>query len=152
MNHDPFDRLAEGYDEWYLRSPELFRAELGALLSLGLEGRGLDVGTGTGIFAGEAGTGICLDPSLPMLRKAVGRCDPVRGVAEGLPFAPSVFDYVMMTATLSFLPRPERAVREAHRVLRSGGFLALCIIPRDSEWGRLYMEKAKRGHPVYGDA
>jgi hypothetical protein len=37
-------------------------------------------------------------------------------------------------------------------VLQASGYLALCIVPRESSWGKEYMKKAKAGHVFYSHA
>ncbi|MBI3645932.1 MAG: class I SAM-dependent methyltransferase [Acidobacteriales bacterium] len=59
----------------------------------------------------------------------------VMGSAEGLPFGAGLFDVVICTQMLEFVPSPQKAMDEVHRVLRSGGYLLLsvpAIWPRDS--------------------
>ena len=35
---------------------------------------------------------------------------------------------------------------------KRGGDVVACIVPRDSSWGRKYVEEAKRGHVFYSRA
>jgi SAM-dependent methyltransferase len=58
------------------------------------------------------------------------------GNAEDLPFASNQFDLVFCTQMLEYVPRPQRAVNEIHRVLRPSGLLFLSapsVFPRDSD-------------------
>ncbi len=120
---------------------------------MNLVGEGLEIGVGTGIFSFNLGIETGIDPSMPMLALAKGRgIDAVRGVVENLPFADRSFDFVLLTTTLCFLDNPSEALTEAGRVLRDGGSIVICIIPRDSPWGRTYMEKGSVGHPIYRHA
>jgi SAM-dependent methyltransferase len=149
-----FDRMAEAYDRWY-ETPEgraLFDAELQCLRSLRGQGRGrwLEVGVGTGRFARSLGIAEGIDPAPRMLEIAASRGIQVHeGSAEGLPFAAGSFDGVLMALTLCFVENAARALRECRRVLRPDGRLLLGTLPADGPWGREYLEKGSRGHPVY---
>ncbi len=52
--------------------------------------------------------------------------------AEKLPFSDGNFDVVLLYEAIYYLPRPELFVREARRVLRSGGRLIVCSA--NKEW------------------
>ena len=88
-----------------------------------------------------------------MLKLAYKRgIEVVRAVGEQLPFREGSFDFVLMTLTLCFLDKPEKAIAEARRVLHRHGEFAVCIIPRNSRWGEEYQRRAKEGHPIYSHA
>lgn len=153
MKDTLFDKSAEDYDSWYGSHPEIFASEVKAVKALGLEGLGLDVGAGTGIISSEIGAQVALDPSLPMLRLSRHRgLDAVRGVAESLPFADTAFDFVLMATTICFLGNPVESLLETRRVLKDHGSIAICIIPKNSSWGRFYSAKGKEGHRIYSKA
>src|SRR6185295_4166767 len=89
--------------------------------------RVLDVACGPGYVAGAAAargavaTGI--DFSSEMVEEARGRYAGVafqEGDAEELSLPDSTFDAVVVNFGMLHLGRPEQALREAHRVLRSG--------------------------------
>jgi ubiquinone/menaquinone biosynthesis C-methylase UbiE len=99
--------------------------------------RVLDVGCGTGavsrVLAGwpRIGEVVGLDPSPSFLAKArelaVGRAHLTfaEGDARELPFEDAAFDVALFHTTLCHVPMPERAIAEACRVLRPGGWLAV---------------------------
>jgi len=148
-----FDKYAWRYDSWYVRNREVFECELRAVKALGLSGVGLDVGVGTGIFSVEIGVKVGVDPAVGMLRIAKDRgVNVVRAVGENLPFRSEIFSYVIMIVTLCFLDEPKASLNEIWRVLKKHGFLAACIVPKDSSWGEFYIEKAKQGHIFYRHA
>lgn len=85
----------------------------------------LDAGAGSGsstaVFA-EAGAVVALDVSRGML-SANPAARRVVGDLEALPFGDDRFDVVAFTASLFLVPDPERAAREARRVLRPDGIV-----------------------------
>ena len=160
MSYELFERFSKYYDSWYSRHLEILESEIRAIKALGLNGLGLDVGVGTGIFASRVKVQIGIDASKRMLRISAKRGVQVVGtlaegvqvvgtLAEFLPFPDETFDYVLMTVTLCFLDNPETVLKEIYRILRPNGVLVVCIIVRDSPWGRLYVKKAKQGHRFY---
>ena len=145
-----FDVFYRDYDEWYRRNWEVFESEVKALESLGLHGRGLDVGVGTGVFASRLGIEFGVDLALNPLKLSMERGVEVLA-ADGahLPFRERCFDYVVITISVCFFEKPVDVFGEVARVLKTGGSLAVCIVPRDSPWGRYYEELGKRGHRFY---
>lgn len=98
--------------------------------------RVLDVGYGTGallarlagLFPQAALAGVDLAPGMAL----AARRRPLRallgvGDAEALPFRAGAFDLVVSTSTFQWLPRLERALCEARRVLAPGGTLAVAF-------------------------
>ncbi|MDD5285288.1 MAG: methyltransferase domain-containing protein [Desulfuromonadaceae bacterium] len=97
----------------------------------------LDVGCGTGavsrVLARCNGVGrvVGIDPSpvfLSTARKlAADFADLtfIEGDCRSLPYPDSSYDIIIFHTTLSHVPRPEEALKEAFRVLRPGGTLAV---------------------------
>jgi ubiquinone/menaquinone biosynthesis C-methylase UbiE len=89
----------------------------------------LDIGCGTGqsrrLYASHCASYLGLDLSLEALR-AARRTIPdvawVRADARILPFASASFDVVAFSSVLHHIPDYTLALREAHRVLRPGGW------------------------------
>ena len=94
--------------------------------------RTLDVGAGTGFTTEgivERVDPACvtmLDQSPHQLARArakpaLERCEKLLGDAEALPFADGRFDRYVSAGSIEYWPDPQRALAEAHRVLRPGG-------------------------------
>lgn len=122
----------------------------GAILdSLGpaASGRVLDLAAGPGLVAAAlapvATEVVALDLTPETLRVArtrseragLGNVRLVCGNGTGLPFASGRFDAAVIRLALHHLEAPERAVAEAHRVVREGGVLAVLdlLAPEDPE-------------------
>ncbi len=136
---DYFARHAEEWDELRaLHSPDAMverelAAELGDL-PLGIM---LDIGTGTGrmaeLFADRAEHVVALDKNLEMLRVAraklqhlpSSRTELVQGDFTDLPFAAARFDTVLFHQVLHYAPNPRLPLKEAARVTRAGGRIAI---------------------------
>ncbi|MEO1968914.1 MAG: metalloregulator ArsR/SmtB family transcription factor [Sphingomonadaceae bacterium] len=100
-------------------------------------GRVLDIGTGTGrmaeLFAAHADHIVALDKSLAMLRVAraklqhlpTDRVELVQGDFEQLPLPANSIDTVLFHQVLHFAQDPASALREAARVTRDGGRIAI---------------------------
>lgn len=136
---DYFAANAQDWDE--LRrlhsSDELVESALDKALDDVALGRLLDIGTGTGrmaeLFADRADHIVALDRSLAMLRVAraklqhlpADRVELVQGDFTDLPFAAGIFDTVLFHQVLHFALSPATALREAARVTRQGGRVAI---------------------------
>jgi SAM-dependent methyltransferase len=94
----------------------------------------LDVACGPGFIAGAAADLGCdvvgLDFSAAMVAKARERLPALafrEGDAECLPFDAGRFDAIVMNFGLLHLARPDEALAEAHRVVRTGGRYAFTV-------------------------
>jgi MPBQ/MSBQ methyltransferase len=134
-----FDAMAASYDDlepWYEHLYAVLHGLVQAELrpAAGAPGlRALDAGCGTGfqtailLELGYETLGVDLAGAL--LRGARTRCPGARlvqGDVEMLPWQDEAVDVVVSCgSTLSFAPRPDRAIREIARVLRPGGRVLL---------------------------
>jgi len=148
-----FNELFRRYDEWYLRMRNLWVSECLCLKLLSTHGYVLDVGVGTGVFSNCLGSDYLVGIDLAHNPLRIARLRGVEALAsdaEYLPFREGSFDYVVMVATICFLKNPLKVLREVRRVVRGGGYLVMCFIPKDSDWGRYYTLLKLRGEsPFY---
>lgn len=147
----PFERYTSRYEKWFDDNASVYSSELKALRDIMPSfSRGVELGVGSGRFAAPLDIYLGLDPSKAMLDLSRKRgIEVVRGAAEKLPFADSVFDLVLMTTTICFLDDIASAFREVKRVLINGGSFVIGFIDRNSPVGRSY-EKKGSGNVFYG--
>ncbi len=140
-----YDRIAAGYAKWW--APVLAPQATALLYRLdGAVAGGaqhlIDIGTGTATLAIAAIKRwpsvevVGIDASRGMATAAVSEADRLLApadrirfdvkvaFADKLPFADGSFDAAMSSFVFQLVPNRARAIREAHRVLRSGGRLA----------------------------
>jgi SAM-dependent methyltransferase len=137
---DAFELYAQEYDDWFDRYEAVYRAELAAVKSLlPLTGRRVEIGVGTGRFAGPLGIRLGVEPALAMAARARARgIQVIRGVAQALPLAGASVDVVLMVTVLCFLPDPLQALVEATRILKPQGQLVIGLIDPASPLGQSY--------------
>jgi SAM-dependent methyltransferase len=153
MSNNPYQSYPGEYDHWYDQHRPAYLSELEALrAALPSAGVGLEIGVGTGRFAGPLSIEWGIDPAREMLVRARERGVKVtRGRGETVPFNSRSFDYVVMVTVLCFLSSPDRVVGEAHRVLKDEGRLILGFVDRESYLGRIYQEKKEKSR-FYSEA
>lgn len=137
----PFEAHAERYEAWFKKHGAAYLSELLALRPfVPWEGRGIEIGVGSGRFAAPLGIQVGVDPSPAMLAHAAARgIDVVEGIAENLPFTAACFDHALVVTTICFVDSPTAMLAEAHRVLKPGGRLVIGFIDRESALGRDYL-------------
>ena len=120
--------------------PAIFAPWVSSLLDvaeLASKERLLDVACGTGVVTrqalsrvGVSSRVVGLDINGQMLAMAQTQAPGVRwvrGNGLAMPFTPAAFDVVVCQQGLQFFPEPGAALSEMHRVLVSGGRLALAV-------------------------
>lgn len=132
---DFFDQIAPVYDSWANGQHGRVAARLVELVKPKKGQHALDVGTGTGLVAHlvaakvSPGAVIGIDLSDRMLsiaREKQGKHTQFLGMAaERLVFRPDTFDLVTMGEALAYMGDPGDALSEAHRVLKTGGRVAV---------------------------
>jgi SAM-dependent methyltransferase len=146
----PFDQYPFQYEDWYERHKTEYELELQAIRrQLPETGYGIEIGVGTGRFAGPLGIKIGLEPAPKMSALARERgIEIVGGVAEALPFKNRQFDFALMVTVICFLDDVEGALKEAYRALKGNGSLIIGFIDKQSPLGREY-EKHKDESTFY---
>jgi SAM-dependent methyltransferase len=138
MNVEATGSPAEVYDKLFV--PALFQqwAEVVAdAAGIALGQRVLDIACGTGVLAcaaaervGSSGAVVGLDPNEDMLavaRRKSARIEWRNGRAELAPFPDESFDAVVSQFGLMFFEDQRAALREAMRVTRPGGRMAIAV-------------------------
>jgi ubiquinone/menaquinone biosynthesis C-methylase UbiE len=145
MNHRPvreeYDRLATSYDGRWRRYVDATTQRTLRHVPLRPGARLLDLGCGTGallraVVSREPEVVVVgVDVSAGMLavahRRLAGAATLVRGDVTDLPFTDSAFDIVVSASSLHYWRRPDRALAEAARVLKSDGRLIVTDWCRD---------------------
>lgn len=138
------DRIFPPIMEWATR---VFRRQIAEMIGQA-QGRVLEIGAGTGANLGFYGTQVeevvGIEPVEAMLEKARRMTANARhgvpvtlqtGDARALPFGDAEFDTVVACLVFCTIPQPEKAAREAFRVLKPGGklvFFEHVVSPHES--------------------
>lgn len=140
-----FEKYADRYDTWFEENRWAYEAELRAVKAMiPSRGRGMEIGLGTGRFAGPLGLKEGVEPSKRMRQIAQRRgIRALDGVAEALPFGDSEFDFALMVTTVGFVDDIGKALLEANRVLFRGGVLIIGFVDRNSPLGQTYIDRRK---------
>ncbi len=139
----PFDKYVDQYEQWFVQHRRVYEAELRAVRGMiPTGGLGLEVGVGTGRFAGPLGIKSGVEPSKSMADIARKRgIQVLNAVAEELPFGDSRFDFILMVTTVCFVDNIGKSLEEAHRVLSDGRAIIIGFVDRNSKMGRIYLER-----------
>lgn len=153
QDSDPFDDHSGRYDNWFEKHEKIYESELEAVKeAVPSNGKGLEVGVGSGRFSQPLSIDFGLDPSQRMLHMAKKRgTKVVKGVGEKMPFRDSSFDYVLIVTTICFFDDPLKALKESARVLKADGSVIVGFIDKDSQVGKIYQKK-KEENIFYKDA
>ncbi|MCD6558751.1 MAG: class I SAM-dependent methyltransferase [Palaeococcus sp.] len=140
-----FDRIADRYDSWYRTKTGSYvdRTEKRLIFSMmrTKRGKALDLGCGTGNYTVELYkrgfdvVGVDLsEKMLEVARKKLPDVNFVGASAYDLPFGDESFDLVLSVTMFEFLEEPEKAIKEIHRVLKSGGEVIIGTMNGRSSW------------------
>jgi len=156
QNLSPFNIFAKEYDAWYdSQEGKIFYENEKKCIKKLLNNceRVLEVGVGTGRFAVLSDQAVGIDVAFAPLRIAKKRgISVIQAKAEKLPFKDKSFQCVMFIISLSFIKDIVNALLEAKRILKEDGKMIICDVFKESELGKFYEEKKRKGHPFYSHA
>ncbi|MFA5003227.1 MAG: class I SAM-dependent methyltransferase [Methanolinea sp.] len=148
MPIDIFEEYAEDYDRWFDEHREEYLAELARIRNIlpVPDSRSIEVGAGSGRFAGPLGIKIGIEPSGRLGRMARDRgIEIIRGRAESLPFRDGSCSSVLLVTVVCFLDDPASSFSELNRVLQSGGPLLIAFIERGGDIYQKYLNEGGKG-------
>lgn len=137
----PFEVHHLRYETWFDKNAAAYISELLALRPfVPWQGRGIEIGVGSGRFAAPLGIQVGVDPSPAMLAYAAARgIKTIEGTAENLPFTAGSFDHALVVTTICFIDSPPHMLAETGRVLKPGGRLIIGFIDKESDLGQDYL-------------
>ena len=137
-----FDNLVSDYEKWFEKHPKIYEEEIKTIKFLLPNGKGMEVGVGTGRFAAPLNINFGIEPSKKMAEVA-----RIRGIeiaqltAEEMDFKEE-FDFILMVTTICFVKNPLKTIENCYKALKKGGYLLIALVDLDSPLGRFY-EKNK---------
>ncbi|MDX1352384.1 MAG: class I SAM-dependent methyltransferase [Thiomicrorhabdus sp.] len=147
-----YESHATSYDEWFDENPEIYQAEIEAIKRLLPQGKGIEIGAGSGRFTAPLSIDTGIEPALAMREQAKSRgLSLIEGVAEKLPITDKQFDFAIFITSTCFLDNPLKAYQEAARVTKDNGKIVIAFLEKNSELGKVY-EEHKADSPFYCDA
>jgi len=150
---DPFNNNIKQYEQWFDNNEFVYKSELSAIDKLlPKQGRGIEIGIGTGLFAQPLGIIEGCDPSEKMRNLAIDKgLKAINGVAENLPYTTESVDFVLMVTTICFVNDVNKAFEEIKRVLKPNGTVIIAFVDKNSPVGKSYL-KHKEKSVFYKDA
>ncbi len=145
---DVFEEYAEDYDRWFYEHCDEYHAELARIRRLfpHPDDRAIEVGVGSGRFAGPLGITLGIEPSPALGRMARQRgIEVIGGRAEAIPLRDASCSSVLLVTVICFLDDPVRAFRELHRILITEGSLIVAFIERGGQIHRKYLCEGGKG-------
>ena len=153
MNQNPFNIYTEEYEKWFKENENTFQSELLAIRQVVPIGKkGIEIGIDSGIFAEQLDIKFGIDPSEKMLDLARKRnLNVVNGFAENLPFPDESFDFAAFITSICFIKNPDKAIKEAYRILRKEGEIIIAFIDKHSKLGQI-LDREKDSSKFYSVA
>lgn len=136
-----FDPIAKEYDQWFDENMHAFLSEVEAIkLFLPKQGKGIEIGVGTGRFAMELGIKYGIEPSENMAMYAKQRgVEVLIENAENMPYEDETFDFAIMVTVDCFMADVGKVYLEIFRILRRGGKLIVGTLHKDGAVAQKYM-------------
>ena len=146
-----FDLYYQDYEEWFEKHEKIYEEELKTIKTLLPEGRGMEVGVGSGRFAAPLGIKFGIEPSRKMAEIARKRgIKVIETTAEEMDFE-NEFDFILMVTTICFVKDPFKTIQNCYKALKNNGYLLVAFVDLDSPLGRVY-EKNKQKSKFYAPA
>lgn len=151
-NTQGYESHANEYEQWFEDNPEIYQAEIKAIKQLLPNGKGIEIGAGSGLFNAPLAIDTGIEPAKAMRDIASKRgLNFIEGVAESLPIEDKSYDFAAFITSSCFLDNPLIAYQEANRVLKDNGSILIAFLEKNSELGKVY-EAHKHESPFYCDA
>lgn len=148
-----FDNNVDKYENWFKKNNLILHSEISAIKQLIPDfEKGIEIGTGTGIFASQLDIKDGIEPSLEMCKKAEDRgINIINGTAENLPISKDTYQFALMVTVDCFLQNILQAFKEINRILSNNGYFIIAFIDRETTLGHMY-NKRKAADEFYSDA
>jgi SAM-dependent methyltransferase len=115
-----FDELVKDYDSWFEKYPKIYEEEIKTIKQLLPEGKGIEIGVGTGRFAAPLGIKFGIEPSIKMGEIAKKRGIKVVNItAEEMNFEEE-FDFALIVTTICFVKDPLKTFQNIYKALKKG--------------------------------
>jgi len=147
VDGDVFERFAEDYDRWFEERPAKYHAELARIRHFlsHPDTRSIEVGVGSGRFAGPLGIALGLEPSLSLARMARERgIEVILGKGEAIPIRDGACSSVLLVTVICFLDDPVPVFLEVRRILAPRGTLVIGFLEREGEVARKYRHDERK--------
>lgn len=143
VKSEPFDEHSKRYEKWFDSHKHVYLSELNAVEEMvPTEGKGIEIGVGSGRFSAPLDIELGIDPSKDMLKLARRKgIEPVLGQGEKLPLRDNSLDFALIVTTICFFDEPTAAIEETSRVIKEKGDIIIGFIDKDSSVGEIYQEK-----------
>lgn len=136
----PFDEYSEDYEKWFDFNKYAYQSEIKAINHfIPDDGKGIEIGIGSGLFARPLGIKNGIEPSPQMRKLAQERgLNVYGGIAENVPVEDSVFDYALFVTTICFVDDIEKSLKEVMRILKPKGRVIIGFVDKNSHIGKVY--------------
>ena len=143
---EPFEKYSDKYEAWFEKNSLAYQSELMAVKEqLPKRGDGIEIGVGSGQFAGPLGIRVGIEPSQKMRKLAQKRgIKVIDARAEKLPFNDSQFDFALMVTTICFVDDIKKTFKEVYRIVKPTGKLIIGFVDKDSSLGKFYQKNKGR--------
>ncbi len=138
----PFDMYTDKYERWFIKNKYAYQSELLAIKkALPKNGIGIEIGAGSGQFAGPLKIKFGIEPSKKMQQLAIKKnIKVIAGTGEEIPIKNDSFDFALMVTTICFLDDITKTLNETYRIIKEQGFFIVGFIDKKSSLGKNYQQ------------